>query len=382
MYSAYLDKQRDSRVRIPGILACNSSTCPQLLRPLRCVYKTAQGIQATVAADVKLLEESHPDNLFWPARVICPFPTGWSTPVASEDLLVTVREAYNNSRAKSWIKVTQTPKFSKAKCCSVCVKPVFGPSAMLRKVAEFVAHYRVIGARHIFLYDVCMHEDLRALLARFQSAGIDVTVMDFKFPVNDTLMHSGYAQMMALHDCLWRSLAKTEWYLHVDLDELIMPLRFPSLPAIVKDIERTSPSVASVVFRSSPHCREYGASKPAMLKGDLPLFTRLYPLYSGPGSRDFTAKYMARARSVDLAWVHAITRFVNDTTEKVLGEHEGMVNHYRRCCEWGGHNFKTVFDVDLWNASALLRDSTALAIAELVEEDVAWSLYVKESRER
>ncbi|KAH9366352.1 hypothetical protein HPB48_006196 [Haemaphysalis longicornis] len=108
------------------------------------------------------------------AQVMCPLPKGWN----DGDLAVTVRKASNlRNTPKFWINVTQAPKISKAKCCAVCVKPVYQSDLTPLKVAEFIGHYRVIGARHFFLYDQDMSEGLKALLARFQSVGIDVAVV-------------------------------------------------------------------------------------------------------------------------------------------------------------------------------------------------------------
>ncbi|KAH9368257.1 hypothetical protein HPB48_019177 [Haemaphysalis longicornis] len=212
LYTAYLDKQRDSLVRIVSYISCNNPSCTKRLRPLRCTYKTATGSLGTFAAYVELMEKHITRFPLQPAKVVCPFPTYLATQVRSKNLFVGVLKASKGGKPKFWIRVMQTPKLSKAKCCAVCVKPVFGRLATLHRVAEFIANYRVVGARHFFLYDAAMTEALKTLLARFQSAGIDVTVIDFKLPFNNTLVHR-WGQMAALYDCMMRAVAKAEWFL-------------------------------------------------------------------------------------------------------------------------------------------------------------------------
>ncbi|XP_077548732.1 uncharacterized protein LOC144162115 isoform X1 [Haemaphysalis longicornis] len=369
-FTAHLDEQRGSSVRIVSYLACKPpvSTCDKRLPRLNCTFKTAQGVRGTVAAEVQFLVGDS-ETPFSTAQVMCPLPKGWN----DVDLAVTVREASNlKNTPKFWINVTQAPKISKAKCCAVCVKPVYQSDLTPLKVAEFIGHYRVIGARHFFLYDQDMSEGLKALLARFQSVGIDVAVVPFKLRFNGTLVPY-WGQAAALHDCIWRSVAKAEWFVHVDFDELIVPLRLPSLPAIVNDTERQAgrPRVGSVRFLSRSYCYEYGASKSSMDNGELPLYSRLYSFFAPSNSDRFTPKYMARARSVDIAAIHSVLLHSRGTVARVMPGKQGAVNHYRRCCPWRKWNFKRDYGVDLWNASALLRDNATNEFTDLVEKELS-----------
>ncbi|KAH9366351.1 hypothetical protein HPB48_006197 [Haemaphysalis longicornis] len=108
-----------------------------------------------------------------------------------------------------------------------------------------------------------------------------------------------------------------------------------------------------------------------MDNGELPLYSRLYHFFAPTDSPDFTPKYMARARSVDIAFVHYVLRHSPGTIERVMPWWQGAVNHYRRCCEWRQWDYKKVYGVDLWNASALLRDNATNEFTDLVEKEIS-----------
>ncbi|KAH7951113.1 hypothetical protein HPB52_004744 [Rhipicephalus sanguineus] len=81
---------------------------------------------------------------------------------------------------------------------------------------------------------------LKLLLTRLQSAGVGVTLVPFKLIANIDDVHMS-GQMPALYDCIFRSMSRTEYYIHVDIDELIVEARHNHIPALVLEEERHRP---------------------------------------------------------------------------------------------------------------------------------------------
>ncbi|KAH9375836.1 hypothetical protein HPB48_002305 [Haemaphysalis longicornis] len=294
----------------------------------------------------------------------------WVKQDANEKLFVNIRKVGDNNEAKFWINVTQVPRRSDVKCCSVCVKPVYGDQMTLHKVAEFIAHYRVVGARTFFLYDLAMSAELKALLAVFQSAGIDVTVVHSKLPVNSTLTFM-YGQMEVLEDCIYRSTAKSEWFLYVDYDELIMPLRLPTLPGIlnITGTRMGSARVGSIIFQSRSYCQEYGANISSIAKGEAPLATRLYSLFKSTG---IWGKYIARARSISKPGIHKIAKLCCGARQIMVSTREAVSNHYRRCCHLGF--MKHLLPFDVWKTDDLREEKAVARFTKLAENDLAMTI--------
>ncbi|KAL1471967.1 hypothetical protein MTO96_039626 [Rhipicephalus appendiculatus] len=127
---------------------------------------------------------------------------------------------------------------------------MFGSKTSLWKLVEFVTHYKTLGARRSYFYDLDMPSGVRLLLARLQSSGVDMTLVPFKLIASTDDVHA-CGQMPALYDCIFRSMSTTEYYIHVDLDQLIVPARHYSIPVLVQDEERKRNDVGSIVVSHS-----------------------------------------------------------------------------------------------------------------------------------
>ncbi|KAH9366865.1 hypothetical protein HPB48_017787 [Haemaphysalis longicornis] len=196
-----------------------------------------------------------------------------------------------------------------------------------------------------------MSDDLRALIARIQWAGVDVRVMPFKLPVPKEQVYQN-GQREALHECILRSVLTSEWFLNVDLDELMLPITSTDLHAQIETFQpkKNDCNVDVIVVRNRRFCFEYGAKASSIRKGDLPLMTRLYSHYAGTARTRAWAKYMARGRSVMRADIHYVRELGSHSEVIHAKPKEIVVNHYTFCC----HVNRTLdYGVVLWKRPSL-----------------------------
>ncbi|KAH8032204.1 hypothetical protein HPB51_023981 [Rhipicephalus microplus] len=175
-------------------------------------------------------------------------------------------------------------------------------SAFLVNTTEHAIHITSLVRSH----EPKVSSDAKLLLAWLQAKGVDVTLIPFKLIADAADVHAE-GQMPGLYDCIFRSMSSAEYYIHVDIDELMVPLRHSSLPAMVQEVEREgNGTVGSLVVRSRYYCSEYPLNVQYASLEHLPLQTRLFTYHNvDMHQADFT-KHIARSRSVCEAGVHAV----------------------------------------------------------------------------
>ncbi|KAH9366727.1 hypothetical protein HPB48_022788 [Haemaphysalis longicornis] len=300
------------------------------------------------------------------AFILCPPPA-----VSEEGVEVAISVRGSSKRLSVWIPVHYPPVESEGKCCAVCVRPTFGSAISVSKVAEFIAHYRLMGAREFYFYDLEMSDDLKVLLGYMQMKGVDITVVPFKLLVDSTEVHA-HGQMAGLYDCMFRSMPKSEYHIHVDIDELMVPLQYSNISALVYGVEATHGGhvVGSIVVRSTYYCAEYPLRPLSLQDRRGPLQTRLFTLHTQYVSFGDSTKYVGRTRTICDAGVHIVRKHCGSFQAVLAPSSMAGVNHYRRCCEFAGANRIKTVEFNLWNISELFRDDTVEERATLIENEL------------
>ncbi|KAL1472208.1 hypothetical protein MTO96_023116 [Rhipicephalus appendiculatus] len=311
--------------------------------PLVCIIRTSKRITVGKARIRLVWTWSNP--IFRDAFILCRPPTEVST--ASEDIRVAVAVKGANEDSWRWLQLHHQPAKLEEKCCAVCVKAIFGSKRSLWKLVEFVTHYRTLGARRFYFYDLDMSSGVKLLLARLQSSGVDVTLVPFKLIASPLDVHQ-VGQMPALYDCIFRSMSTTEYFIHVDLDELIVPARHNSIPALVQEVERKRKDVGSLVVSHRYVCAEYPINVQYTEHKYLPLQTRLFPYHSKDISDSGFTKIIGRSKAICEAAVHTVARHCVGYREVMLHSSVAFMKHYKSCCDFGPehavHKFIRVWD--------------------------------------
>ncbi|KAH7934141.1 hypothetical protein HPB49_021903 [Dermacentor silvarum] len=335
VFSAFLVTTMERAIHITSLVRkYDPKRVGMLLRhpPLVCIIRTPNATVIRKAHIRRVFTYFGPtfDNTL----ILCP-PPREAFP-EDDDVRVAVAARGATASSLGWLRLHRPPRKSKKKCCAVCVRPLFG-ALSLWKIVEFVANYRAMGATSFYFYDLYMTSDLKLLFARMQSLGVDLTLVTFKLIVDTTVMDRdvhAHGQMPALYDCIFRSLSKMQYYMHVDIDELMVPLRNSSISTIVWKMERKHKrSIGTLVVPMRYHCSEYPLNLRYAQHEYLPLQTRLFTYHSA-SLRRMGTKYIARSRTVCDPCVHHVESHCAKTTRHVHIRKSAIIKHYRQCCDY------------------------------------------------
>ncbi|XP_065300266.1 uncharacterized protein [Dermacentor albipictus] len=370
IFSAFLVTTMEQAIHITSLVRIfEPKRAGMVIRhpPLVCIIRTSNATVTRKAHIRRVFTYLSPK--FQNALILCPSPSE----AFAEDDDVRVAVAAQGAVAGSlrWLRLHRPPNKSKNKCCAICVRPLFG-AVSLWKIVEFIANYRALGVKSFYFYDLNMTSDWKLLFARMQSWGVDLTLVSFKLIVDTTVIHKdvhAHGQMPALYDCIFRSLFKMEYYIHVDIDELMVPLSNNSIPVIVREMERKSKrSTGSLVVPMRYHCYEYPLNLRYARHEYLPLQTRLFPYHSVHGRSITLAKYIARSRTVCDPRVHQVEGHCEQNTKHVCIGSSAVVKHYKQCCIYkpSSDNAKVA---TLYNDTLISPDPTFGKLSTHIEGD-------------
>ncbi|KAH9366934.1 hypothetical protein HPB48_021287 [Haemaphysalis longicornis] len=280
VYTAFLTDTVETGVHIVGLVRVGKQR-RYTIPPLECFIKAGRQMWQTPVKVHKVYQGGLRD-VIQTLHLICPIMI--SPTELPEHLIVAIKVSSNDSAKMQWIRVhVPPPPDVKAKCCSVCVRPMYSDNLKLWELIEFVTHYRMLGANNFYFYYLRIHQPLKLLISRLQSMGMDITLIPMKRAafLSTVVDHERVAyihQLVALADCVLRSRVKTEFYLHVDFDELMVPGRGADLTDVINQVEKeqgTKP-LGSMIVRSNLFCYEYGLDYAEMRRREsLPLRSRV-----------------------------------------------------------------------------------------------------------
>ena len=154
-----------------------------------------------------------------------------------------------------WIKVdSQRLRLrSKRRLFTVCTPPLYG-SINEKDLVEFIEVNRMLGASHFYFYDYNASASTIHVLAHYTDKAHVATVLPWKlarrFDASSVLWNNGRA--VAINDCLYRSMARSEFVVFLDIDEILMPYSQMNWTEMTQNLLNKSggPHEAGYVFRS------------------------------------------------------------------------------------------------------------------------------------
>ena len=164
-----------------------------------------------------------------------------------------------------------------------------------------------------------------------------VTLIDWNLPIDDkSIWYRG--QLVAINDCLYRSMHAFNFLSFNDIDEFIVPHKHRNIPDMVDSLQQTPLNVTAQV--ASPYCGYSFQSTffDPMLSG--PSTHVLYDLESDLRTKTFSrvrTKVIVHPSEVFEVGIHHVSRpFVDQTSVNRTGVLNvdvdvGYVHHYRKC---------------------------------------------------
>jgi len=125
----------------------------------------------------------------------------------------------------------------------ICVPPLFShiPSTTL---VEFIEFSRILGAHHIVFYLRDMSPEVVRTLDWYTSTSDFITVIPWLLPLSDKTVWYN-AQLMAVNDCLYRTMYRFSHVAFNDIDEFIVPHRHSNWAEMIDSFDNMESSSVS-----------------------------------------------------------------------------------------------------------------------------------------
>merc|ERR1711962_126856 len=149
---------------------------------------------------------------------------------------------------------------------------MFGQFDNIRQLAQFVSYYSSILGTHTFtFYLLDVSSRIKAFLARLQAGsdkwGLHVEVVRWELEphMKEWSVLWDYGSLLALTDCVYRSMSNYGYAYIADLDEFIVPrvdLAHPGTTSLISKIQElkhppTNKSTDAFIFKNTFFCSEF-----------------------------------------------------------------------------------------------------------------------------
>ena len=125
---------------------------------------------------------------------------------------------------------------------TVCVPPMFDKGISAQQFVEFVEVNRMFGAGRFVFYIESIDDDLEYCITRYADNGL-VELVPWHFDNALDLKYHG--QIIAINDCLYRTMYRTRYVVGHDADEFIVPTSTDTWPEMLARIHSADNSTAN-----------------------------------------------------------------------------------------------------------------------------------------
>nr|XP_020656567.1 uncharacterized protein LOC110082931 [Pogona vitticeps] len=143
---------------------------------------------------------------------------------------------------------------------TVCISTMFGRFNNVLQLVQSIEMYKILGAKKVVIYKNSCSQLVEKVLEFYVTEG---TVEVIPWPIQSYLSVSPYwhhkragkdigyyGQITALNDCLYRNMYKSKYVLLNDIDEIILPVKYPDWGTMMRDLQRENPHSAVFLFEN------------------------------------------------------------------------------------------------------------------------------------
>ncbi|CAH1782120.1 unnamed protein product [Owenia fusiformis] len=237
----------------------------------------------------------------------------------------------------------------------VCIPPLFGDQDVT-KIVQFIELTRILGASHFILYIAEIKNELLQILQYYEYIGI-LTLIQWKMPVQSKMVwYNG--QLLAINDCLYRSMRYFKHVIFNDLDEFLVPRGVVNWNSMVKQLQQNYTNrndIAGFSFKSAFFPINTGLQTKGTFH-HIDITQRVITLSS------VRRKVMVNPRNIFELGIHHISRpFAMRHHGIAVNEKYAILHHYRKCT--------SEFDNEM-KCKRLVKDSTILKYANELKQNV------------
>ena len=240
---------------------------------------------------------------------------------------------------------------------SVCVTPFNFNYRDIHQLVEIIEVNRLFGADHFVFYNYDSSPDIQPYLKYYIEKGI-VDVLPWNIPVKVNVWppESGhsveihyFAQLVALNDCVYRSMSNSKYAVLTDVDEIIVPQFDTSWDKMLARVEH-SDDIGAWMFQNSffrmdwpdeeladPEAKEYQLRTLRKLKREAEIF----PPYS-------RSKLILRPQLITMTGIHFVYKHLPGVKTFNVEPHDGLLHHYRKGFD-GTNKFEVKVDAKIMN---------------------------------
>ncbi|XP_073945241.1 uncharacterized protein [Choristoneura fumiferana] len=331
VYSAYVEGRTTDAVRV--IAATKTRGADAVV----CRLWLLDNRTLTVKARVKPIRENW--NLKYSASyVLCSLRnTGVRAQETAGAVVAVLAEAVAHRAPTNLLPVLDTlPKPGIEENLHVCVKPFHYSYARDSWLVEWFELNRLLGASHFYMYNESLSTQVACVLDRYRREGL-VTLLQWKLPLVSKVEIRTEGQFAAFNDCLYRSMSSAGWLLVIDVDEVVLPRRERTLPALLTALRSSynppSRAPSAFLFRNAFFYLRWkdDAEAPAPL-----LTARKTRRWAAPHAIKNRSKYALRPTDAVELGNHFIWELAPGASAVGVPTDRALLHHYRMACEFGG----------------------------------------------
>ncbi|XP_060106595.1 uncharacterized protein LOC132580004 [Heteronotia binoei] len=144
---------------------------------------------------------------------------------------------------------------------TVCISTMFGEYNNVLQFLQSMEMYKILGVGRVVIYKNSCSPLIEKVLDYYIAEGIVEIIpwpIDLHLNVSSRWHHSMdpkdigyYGQITALNDCIYRNMYRSKYVLLNDVDEIILPGKYPDWKTMMQDLQEQNPMAG--VFRFETH---------------------------------------------------------------------------------------------------------------------------------
>ncbi|XP_060567213.1 uncharacterized protein LOC132726000 [Ruditapes philippinarum] len=220
---------------------------------------------------------------------------------------------------------------------TVCLTPLNTNYGRAYELVEWIELNRIMGAEKFVIYNHSISDNIATILDYYRGKHL-VDIVQWRLPMNTDTKNGTklpeihyFGQIVALHDCLYRNKAESEFIVNIDLDEFIVP-HDNNVSHWSDMIKQLPMEPGAYIFRSTFFRKEwenvYLSSKELVDKYRLITLQKLnHEEQIFPVRR--RSKYFARTFDVRQVMIHGVQFLPTKKKAHSVPVEVGLLHHYR-----------------------------------------------------
>ena len=219
----------------------------------------------------------------------------------------------------------------------LCVQtPVFDKTA--QEIVSFIELYRMLGVQFFTMYILDVdHSTLSFLRKTYGGKNGILEMIHWTKNLHEKEPIHYYGEILAIHDCLYRNMHRVKYLTFVDLDEAIIPRRYPNWRSMLQEIDHfyidSFIFANSVFMKTAPERINQNAINTwssSLCDGvALPMYFTSFDRVKCVFHFFSRSKLIVKPELVVDTDIHGVCTRVSNTTHYLVPEDSAISQHYR-----------------------------------------------------